>query len=299
MLLKSIEKIYIKKSILLEILIFIILIIYLLLKQPLYLFNTLILLFSILFYGEYRLKLLSKYLYNKNINYINYFWAIKIFLTFFLLEYGWIYNLLSDVDWGYDPQRFYLYSQNLIKNDWVVTDYLNYNGVTYFYAVVFYIFGTNPYIPALINNIITLLALINLNNYLKIINIKNANYLWLIFLILLSPEAVWFDIITSREMLLASLVCITTVEFAKFCFYENPKYSRIISLVLIIGIIFFISALRMTVIIPIFFYFAILFLTTKLSYKIRRVKLFFTIFIFSIPLISPIINILFDGYTID
>ena len=110
MLIKSIEKLYIKKSILLEILIFIILIIYLLLKQPLYLFNTLILLFSILFYGEYRLKLLSKYLYNKNINYINYFWAIKIFITFFLLEYGWIYNLLSDVDWGYDPQRFYLYS---------------------------------------------------------------------------------------------------------------------------------------------------------------------------------------------
>jgi len=216
---KLLENIYLKKSIILDILILIIITIYLLFVQPSYIFNTFFLLLFVMYFGEFNLNKVKKNLKEPKIILINYFWAFKIFLTFFLLEYGWIYNLLSNIDWGYDPQRFYEYSQNLIKTNWVVTDNLNYNGVTYFYAVVFYIFGINPYIPALINNLITIIALLNLFNYLKVLNIKNVKYIWLFFLILLSPEAVWFDIITSREMLLASLLCIITVEFSKFCFF--------------------------------------------------------------------------------
>ena len=71
----------------------------------------------------------------------------KVVISTFLLIFGWIPELkdINGVNFGYDPQRFYYNSKDLLSNNWD-PDFLeiNYIGVIYYYAFLFKIFGISP-----------------------------------------------------------------------------------------------------------------------------------------------------------
>lgn len=142
------------------------------------------------------------------------FWLIKLVLTLFLLYAGWIPMLdPSSINWGYDPQRFYIDAQDLIDNDWTPVAGSNYQGIIYYYGVMFYLFGHNPVIPALINAFATLLGTLYLIRLAYQFKGVRGPHDWSLALLLLIPELLWYDVMTSRESLMGLLIitaCLTS-----------------------------------------------------------------------------------------
>lgn len=138
-----------------------------------------------------RLKLSLK---DSNLKVLRYFWIIKLAVTFILLYGGWIPFLDQNPGWGYDPQRYYFQAQELIENNWIFLGGLNYIGILYYYGAIFFTFGHNPVIPALVNSFVTLAATLSLISYCYEINIKRQISDWTLVWALLLPEILWSDI---------------------------------------------------------------------------------------------------------
>lgn len=151
----------------------------------------------------------QKQLKDRPLKILKYFWLLKLAITLFLLYAGWTPQLFqtSLASWGYDPQRYYFQAQKLIEHDW--SSYfvaLNYKGILYYYGAIFYVFGHNPVIPALINAFITLIATLYLIKVCYEIKGLKGPLDWKISFALLLPEVLWYDVMTSRETLLAALL---------------------------------------------------------------------------------------------
>jgi hypothetical protein len=150
------------------------------------------------------------------------FWLIKLTATLVLLYAGWIPQLdPGSPSWGYDPQRYYQESWDLILNDWSTTSNLNYQGVLYYYAVVFYFFGHNPVIPAILNAFVTLLgSLFLIRRAYNFAPIRTKKDWWIAGLLLI-PEVLWFDVMTSRETFMAVLIIVAVLVPAEYLFSIN------------------------------------------------------------------------------
>jgi hypothetical protein len=135
-----------------------------------------------------------------NFRFIHILWLIKLILTFFLLFWSWIPGLdPNSSNFGYDPQRYYFDSYDLIQNGWNPLVSSNYQGIIFYYGLIFFSFGHNPLIPALINSFLSLsIVLLLINFLLAKVNNKTSKDWYIIFLIVI-PELIWYDILTSRE----------------------------------------------------------------------------------------------------
>jgi len=156
---------------------------------------------------------------------LGYFWLIKLGVTLFLLYVGWIPQLdpASSTAWGYDPQRYYIQAQELIDNNWspdLVS--LNYVGILYYYGAIFYFLGHNPVVPALINAFVTLLASLYLVKVGYEIKNRREPRDWTLAWVLLLPEVLWFDVMTSRETLLAALLLVTMLTTGRYLARTAP-----------------------------------------------------------------------------
>jgi hypothetical protein len=138
------------------------------------------------------------------------FWLVNVLMTLFLLYLGWMPMLdPGSSSWGYDPQRFYLYAQQLLENNWNTAGVgLNFFGIVYFYAAILLLFGINPVTPALVNAFVLLFGVLFIIRVAyaasPVINDKSHRLAWLI----LVPEVLWFDVMTSRETLMAVLLSV-------------------------------------------------------------------------------------------
>ena len=173
-----------------------------------YALNTALLLFAVTILGFILAKRTARALGDPALNVIGLFWLLKILITLILLRLGWMPDLEDyfSANWGYDPQRFYKYSEDLILNDWVPNFGLNYMGIIYYYAAIFSAIGRNPMIPALINSLVTLLGILFLIRSLYVFFPIRTKKDWTIAYLLLIPEVLWYDVMTSREMLMATLI---------------------------------------------------------------------------------------------
>lgn len=172
-------------------------------------------------------------------------WLYKIYITFLLLYIGWIPQLdQSSANWGYDPQRYYKDALDLIENNWIPVAGSTYQGIIYYYGVIFYIFGHNPVIPALINSFLTLLSTLFLIRYLyfSVPNRKAKD--WLIAGLLLVPEVLWYDVMTSRETLMAAMIIFSILILAKYLFDHEKKVNLINAVIISIAAFIFILAVR-------------------------------------------------------
>ncbi len=150
---------------------------------------------------------------------LGYFWLIKLGLTLFILYAGWIPQLdrSTSTMWGYDPQRYYAEAWELIQNDWS-PDFLslNYVGVLFYYAAIFRVLGHNPVIPALINCFITLLGSLYLIRVCYELRSRPEPRDWWLGWVLLLPELLWFDALTSRETLMGALLVVSLLTIAVY-----------------------------------------------------------------------------------
>lgn len=149
---------------------------------------------------------------------LGYLWLIKIGLTIVLLYFGWIPQLdyRTSVVWGYDPQRYYQDAIDLIHNGWRPTVGSNYQGIIYYYGAMFFLLGHNPIIPAAVNTFVTLvgsLFVIRVAYEAKAIRGRDD---WVLSLLLLAPELLWFDVMTSRETLLATLIAVAGLAVGRY-----------------------------------------------------------------------------------
>jgi hypothetical protein len=181
--------------------------------------KTLLLLISVLVGGLFVCRSTWLSLNDPSLRVLGYFWLIKLGATLFLLYVAWIPQLdpASATMWGYDPQRYYLQAQELLANDWR-PDFvsLNYVGILYYYAAIFFMFGENPVIPALINSLVTLVATVYIVRVGYEIKGARHPWDWTLSLALLLPEIVWFDVMTSRETLVAALLVVSLLTAGRY-----------------------------------------------------------------------------------
>ncbi len=70
-------------------------------------------------------------------------WLLKVLFVLFLLHVGWMPQLdPSSINWGYDPQRFYIDAKLLVENGWKPVVASVYQGVLFYYGLIFFSLAT-------------------------------------------------------------------------------------------------------------------------------------------------------------
>lgn len=154
-------------------------------------------------------------------------YLIGFLISLFLLGLCWTPNLPpNSPDWGFDPQRYYRYAQEVLKNGyyegWVGSGM---NGIVYFYTFVFRILGCHPLIPLYLNSILALTSVLMLLNVFKERFRAKAHYLALLFFI---PEIQYYNVMVSKDILCQYGVVFILYEFYKY--YSLRKINNLIIL---------------------------------------------------------------------
>lgn len=197
-----------------------------------------------------------------NLNIIQYLWLLKLNFTVFLVFFVYAKSLdPSSVFWGSDPTRYYLDAWETINNNWSPVSTwdgitfqdggANYAGLLYYYGAVFFLFGHNPLVPALINCFLTFLGTLFLVRYCYFLVPLSSKKRFLIAYTLIIPELVWYDIMTSRETILSVCLTITIISAGNLiCGIRNiqPWGNWILYIIGNLSIL----AIRGSMIIPIF-----------------------------------------------
>ncbi len=216
-------------------------------------FNTILLLVLVSTSGLLLCRNTQIRLNDPSLKVLGYFWLIKLGITLLLLYVGWMPQLDPAAgSWGYDPQRFYFQAKELIDNNWS-PDFisLNYVGILYYYGAIYYMLGYNPVIPALINAFVTLIASLYLVRIGYEVKGHRGAGDWTLAFALLLPELLWFDVMTSRETLMASLLLFAMLTVGRYL-------ARISSISLskaftIVGVsVLAIAAVRTSMLVPVF-----------------------------------------------
>jgi hypothetical protein len=188
---------------------------------------TVLLYFFVVMMGLYFCRLNFNEQKFNNISVLQNIWILKVSVSMFLLYVGWIPELsdFNSKNWGYDPQRYYHQAQELIDNDWL-PDFtsLNYVGILYYYAILYKLIGFNPVVPLLVNSFFTLTAVLRLMKFTCDMKIFEGSQIWRVALIMLLPELIWYDLITSRETLIAALLLYAEIEAADYII--NPSDNK-------------------------------------------------------------------------
>lgn len=208
-----------------------------------------------------QLKLADPRLYR-----LRYFWLIKLGVTLGLLYVGWIPELDpgSSASWGYDPQRYFWAANDLVEAGWNPTVSLNYQGIVFYYGALFYLFGHNPVLPALMNAFVTLLGTLYLIRVAYELKGERGPRDWTFAYVLLVPEVLWYDVMTSRETLAGVLVLVSSLAFARWVARSDGVSFVSTSSLFALGLVA-LAAVRASVVIGVMAYVAVMlfFLSTK------------------------------------
>lgn len=238
------------------------------------------------------LNLNQKTFSDKSIFIIFLFFFIKLFLIYIVIFLYW--SPLLKLDIGYDPIRYWIQSDNLIiqnfNTNWIS---LNYTGILFYYAIIKLIFGNNLLIIALVNSIISTIAIVEI---LKIIiknfgNFFEDNRLKFLIFIFIIPEVTFYESISARESIISSLYIFIYVFIYRIFFEE--KYLLLNFILFIITVLLIIS-IRGTMAIPIMLsILTIIFLKGyQLQFKKNVIIIFFSILFL---LISDFVISFFGG----
>ncbi len=166
--------------------------------------------FFVVFFSWY---LIVKILRKENLSIKNRYYQlfmIGYIVALIVLHYVWTPKLdPSREDWGFDPTRYYYYASELLRNG-DISYGLNYKGVVYFYLWVFKIFTLDPLVPLYINVLLSLTATLYIARWLG--NAKTIkHFAWLLVI----PEIIAFNMMSSREILCMASVSIFVVKYAE------------------------------------------------------------------------------------
>lgn len=222
---------------------------------------------------------------------LGYFWLIKLGATLFLLYTGWIPELdLASAIEGYDPQRYYIQAKELIDNNWSTSFIsLNYVGILYYYGIIFYALGHNPVIPALGNAFITLTATLYLIKTGYEIKVRRGPRDWTLAFALLLPEILWFDVMTSRETLMATLLVFALLTVGRYL-AGTASISQGKVLATCTLSVLAIAAVRTSVVLPTFTAIVLMVLSLKVRHRSRLKQITIMIFAAAMLFAGPIVN---------
>lgn len=244
------------------------------------------------FFGLWLCGLCARQANDHKLRILGYLWVAKLAFCLLLLFWGWLPELApgSTPDWGYDPQRFYEQAWDLTQNGWSTAGLqLNYVGILYYYGGLFLVFGHNPITPLLANSLVTLVATLYVVKAVYEIKVTRGGRDWLIGLTLLLPELLWYDVMTSRETLVAALlivVLITCCRIVAGIGQFNLKNAAVISVCL--GAI---GAIRTSIILAIALSVLLMLLLTKAKdNNVRASRVYLAVYIFSIMAAASLIG---------
>jgi hypothetical protein len=216
-------------------------------------FQTVVLFVVVASSGLWLITRLQRQLGDFRLQWLGYMWLAKLLLTLFLLYVAWIPWLDPTLDpaCGYDPQRFYLQAQQLVSNKWSTAfGSLNNVGILYYYGAVFFIFGNNPVAPALVNVFVTLIAGLYLVKVGYEIKGQRSSRDWTLAFVLLLPEMLWYDVMTSRETLCAALLLFAMLTAGRY--FARIKSISLSKVIIIVGLsMFAIAAVRTSMLLPV------------------------------------------------
>lgn len=207
--------------------------------------SQILLVFLFFWYLNYNLRKFS----NKYVFLILLIFYIKLILIYFIIVLYWIPILELNI--GYDPIRYWIQSDNLISQNfqtyWIS---LNYSGILFYYAFIKKFLGNSVFVVALTNAILATIAIVEL---LKIIsshykNFLNNKYFKYLLFIILVPEVVFYEAISSRESIVSTLYLFIFIFFYKL-FFEKKNIGINFSFFIIL--IFLITTIRGIMVIPI------------------------------------------------
>lgn len=201
--------------------------------------------------GSYSVVILRSWLSKSEFMYIAFAWQFKLLVAIFILLVGWLpeLNNFSSLEWGYDPQRYYFQSQQLVENNWV-PDFLslNYIGILYYYGVIYYLFGHNPFSPLMVNSLLSLIAFLLVYFEVRFIT-GTVKWGWLVAVGFLFPEIIWYDLITSRESPMLSVLTITVILIHRIVIFRRVSVVNTVALLCCVS---FVMLVRTTMLAPIF-----------------------------------------------
>jgi hypothetical protein len=213
--------------------------------------STVLLYFFIFVVGLHQCYVTQRKLGDPKLRLLPDLWTIKFGLTIFLLYVGWIPQLdpATSSEWGYDPQRYYQEAFDILLDEWVFLGGATYTGILYYYAGIFYVFGHNPVAPALLNALITLLATLYLIRVAYELKGHRSTRDWTLAYLLLIPEVLWFDVLTSRETMAAALLIFSTLAAGRYI-VRKTDISIVSTLLIVSACLVGVSFVRSSMLFP-------------------------------------------------
>jgi len=180
-------------------------------------------------------------------------YLLKLVLVLVCLYGNWVGTLYSvGAESGYDAQRYYFNAKTLAESnfDQSALPGINYVGILYYYGLLFKLVATNPVTPALFNSIVTLAATLCVVSVGYRLRNRRIPGNWTLGLVMIIPEVVWYDAITSRETIVAALLVATSLTLVK-CRSQFASLSfSPIGLFVVSTAVFGIAVIRTVMLIP-------------------------------------------------
>ena len=209
---------------------------------------------------------LKKYSVRERHIFLNIF-LISFIVSLLFLKFCWSPFLMPHSDqWGFDPQRYYLYAIQIVDQGyyvgWVGSGF---NGVVYFYAILFRVFGYHPLIPLYLNSLLALVSSLMLFRIFE--NVKNLKPHYFALLLLI-PELVYYNIMMSKDTL-----CQYGIVFVLYGFYRFYHERKIPLLIFLVFSFLFLLIIRppyaIAVLVAISFF--LLFCASRMKYSTKLV----------------------------
>ena len=250
----------------------------LILANPVDIVATIILLMAVGSIGIWQIRKLTAVCNDANLSALEYFWLIKLLLSMILVAVVWAPEIYSagDLILTYDPIRYFYQSLALVKNGWQFHGGINSTGILYYYGVIFFILGHNPFISALVNILVTLLVITVTIYWMYGFVQKSLGKKYKLIYLILIPDFLWFDCLTSRESIAAWLILLIVISTGELFYRNHSPVKKIILLILCILAMGLLFLVRSTMLLPI----ALLLIITILFLPLpKRLSLFTKAFI--------------------
>lgn len=200
--------------------------------------------------GAFTAARLARALDDRRVLLLGLVFPIKLAAALVALRYGWVPQLdQASGAFGFDAQRYFFEAKRLADNnfDRSALPPLNYTGVLYYYGAIFRIFGHNAVAPALVNSALTLGAVAALMRFGYAVRQRRRSTDWCLCLVLLIPEMIWFDAITSRDGPVTAAVTVVALNFALYLLGQRATSYRVVALVGGLGLV---GLLRFALLLP-------------------------------------------------
>lgn len=214
---------------------------------------------------------LSRRVGDPSIRCLAYYHLLKIPVVLCILFWGWVPDLHpSTADSGYDPQRYYYQAAELFTpgQHYDLLSSINYAGILYYYGSIFFLLGHNPAAPALMNCLTTLVAALVILEACYLVAPRGWRGSRCALVILL-PELLWYDAITSRESLTMALLVCGTLPWGMFLLSPKQRTRPIAHVILPTMCLMALGFVRTSMLLPASMVIAGLFVTFSLRSRYR------------------------------